>query len=167
MAVHASKRRKLSHSPSPVEQDDVSVESGSQADDVQDDALSNDDEMEDADLGADDVEGEEDEDEDESEDEEEEETKVVKAKKNKSQKPKGASLEASSAAYTGGTFKSNMFKLQVDQMLQSIRPRQGKREATAAEALHKLKKQMDQIPSREAQPVRPPHLPPTLMLKIV
>ncbi|THX96884.1 Nrap protein [Aureobasidium pullulans] len=154
MAVPSSKRRKLSHSPSPVADDDASIASGNQVEDIEEDDMSQDDDAEDADVGADDM----DEDEDESEEEEEVQEKVVKAKDNKAQKAKSnksqaSSLEASSAAYTGGTFKSNMFKLQVDQMLQNIRPRQGKREATAAEALHKLKKQMDAIPNREPLPL--------------
>jgi U3 small nucleolar RNA-associated protein 22 len=147
MAVPSSKRRKLSHSPSPVEDDNVSIASGGLVDNIAEDDMSQDD-MDDANLGADD---------DEESEEEEEEEVQEKAKKNKtkpkSNKSQAASLEASSAAYTGGTFKSNMFKLQVDQMLSSLRPRQGKREASAADALHKIKKQIDAIPNRDALPL--------------
>jgi U3 small nucleolar RNA-associated protein 22 len=150
MAVPSSKRRKLSHSPSPVEDDDVSIASGSPVDNVDDDDMSQDD-MDDANLGVDDLDEEDDE---ESEEEEEVQEKTKKNKpKPKSNKSQASSLEASSAAYTGGTFKSNMFKLQVDQMLSNLRPRQGKREATAADALHKIKKQIDTIPNRDALPL--------------
>jgi U3 small nucleolar RNA-associated protein 22 len=150
MAVPSSKRRKLSHSPSPVEDDDASVTSGSPVDNVVDDDMSQDD-MDDANLGADDL---DEEDEEESEEEEQVQEKIKKNKtKPKSNKSQASSLEASSAAYTGGTFKSNMFKLQVDQMLNNLRPRQGKREATAADALHKIKKQIDAIPNRDALPL--------------
>ncbi|EME40115.1 hypothetical protein DOTSEDRAFT_91388 [Dothistroma septosporum NZE10] len=52
------------------------------------------------------------------------------------------------AAYASGTFKSNVFKLQVDELLGQIRPRQGKRETSAETALHALKKSIEQIPAR-------------------
>jgi U3 small nucleolar RNA-associated protein 22 len=153
MVVPSSKRRKLSHSPSPVEDEHVSIASGSPVDNFDEDEMSQDDDMNDANLSADDM----DEDDDESEEEEEVHDKAKKTKDNKakakSSKSQASSLEASSAAYTGGTFKSNMFKLQVDQMLSNLRPRQGKREATAADALHKIKKQIDAIPNREALPL--------------
>ncbi|KAH0135654.1 hypothetical protein KCU67_g16268, partial [Aureobasidium melanogenum] len=104
MAVPSSKRRKLSHSPSPVEDDQASIASGSQVDDVEED-MSQDDGIEDADIGADDMDDEDD-DEAESEDEEELQEKANKTKDNKtkpkSNKSQPSSLEASSAAYTGG-----------------------------------------------------------------
>ena len=53
-----------------------------------------------------------------------------------------------SAAYASGTFKSNVFKLQVDELLGQIRPRQGKRQTAAETALHALKKSIEQIPAR-------------------
>ncbi|KAK1819029.1 U3 snoRNP protein [Friedmanniomyces endolithicus] len=51
-------------------------------------------------------------------------------------------------AYLAGTSKSNMFKLQVDELLEQIRPRRGKREEAAEKALHSLKKTFDQMPKR-------------------
>ncbi|KAI5247142.1 Nrap protein [Aureobasidium subglaciale] len=150
MAVPSSKRRKLSHSPSPVEDDDVSIASDKQIEDMEDDAVSQDDKMDDAE------ELDEESDEGESEEEEEVQEKVTKAKDNKKggrNVSQASALEASSAAYTGGTFKSNMFKLQVDQMLQNMRPRQGAREAAAGEALHSIKKQIDSMPTREPLPL--------------
>lgn len=128
--------------------DDSLIQDG----DISDPEIPEQDDDQDDDIDEEEEEDEEDEEEEEAEEEEQEKTKAKDTKK--PTKPKQASsLEASSAAYTGGTFKSNMFKLQVDQMLQSIRPRQGKREATAAEALHKLKKQIDSIPARDALPL--------------
>lgn len=50
--------------------------------------------------------------------------------------------------FTSGTFKSNMFKLQVDELLEQVRPRHGKKEAAAESALHKLKTTIDEIPAR-------------------
>ena len=53
------------------------------------------------------------------------------------------------STYTAGTFKSNMFKLQVDELLGQTRPRHGKKETEAEAALHKLKKAIESFPSRE------------------
>ena len=46
-----------------------------------------------------------------------------------------------------------MFKLQVDELLDQIRPRHGKRETAAEDALHKLKSTIDQIPAVSPLPV--------------
>ena len=51
-------------------------------------------------------------------------------------------------AYLAGTSKSNMFKLQVDELLKQIRPRRGKREEAAEKALYSLKTTFDQMPKR-------------------
>ena len=48
--------------------------------------------------------------------------------------------------YVAGNHKSTMFKLQVDELLEQIRPRHGKREIQAEEALHKVKKVSEKIP---------------------
>lgn len=169
MAVPASKRRKLSHSPSVEgsEDDGASFDNTSDQHGQEEDMRFEDESVEDDD---DDEQEEEemngdDDDEDEDEDEEMEQTinnKTAKSTKTKQQKNKATTapgkradaIEASAAAYTGGTFKSNMFKLQVDEMLGQIRPRHGKRETTAEEALHKLKKAIEAIPAREAQSVQ-------------
>ncbi|KAK0921819.1 U3 snoRNP protein [Friedmanniomyces endolithicus] len=50
--------------------------------------------------------------------------------------------------YLAGTSRSNIFKLQVDELLEQIRPRRGKREEAAEKALHSLKKILDQMPAR-------------------
>ncbi|WPG97420.1 Nrap protein [Acrodontium crateriforme] len=64
-----------------------------------------------------------------------------------------ATTDAVAGAYSAGTFKSNMFKLQVDELLQQLRPRRGKREEDAEQALHKLKKTIEQIASRAPVPI--------------
>ena len=179
MAVPATKRRKLSHSPS---------ESGSDAEPVakavkskktkkmdqvgtEEDMRFEDESVED-DYPSEDMDGEEageatssdvvDDDDDDDMRKQSADKKAAKAAKQKAAAAKqkqqagnrANALEASAAAYTGGTFKSNMFKLQVDEMLAHIRPRHGKRETTAEEALHVLKKAIEKIPAREAQSVQ-------------
>ncbi|KAK3698282.1 U3 snoRNP protein, partial [Vermiconidia calcicola] len=54
---------------------------------------------------------------------------------------------------TANTFGSNMFKLQVDELLEEIRPRQSKREIEAEEALQRLKKSIETLPSRGPLPI--------------
>nr|POF02233.1 u3 small nucleolar rna-associated protein 22 [Quercus suber] len=51
-------------------------------------------------------------------------------------------------AYSANTFKSNIFKLQVDELLQQLRPRRGRREEAAEQALHTLKKRLEATPAR-------------------
>ncbi|KAL1303251.1 hypothetical protein AAFC00_006665 [Neodothiora populina] len=171
MAVPASKRRKLSHSPSEQgssDGDEPSLRELNQDGEEQD--MTFEDESVEDDYPSEEMDGDEDEDVDEDTDETDKQPadrKSAKASSKKQQQqqqqqqqaakknnPKRAGmLEASAAAYTGGTFKSNMFKLQVDEMLAQIRPRHGKRETSAEEALHKLKKAIELIPAREAQSV--------------
>lgn len=54
---------------------------------------------------------------------------------------------------TGEVYKSNLFKLQVDELLQRVRPRHGKKEAHAEDALRTLKGIIERIPDREPQGV--------------
>ncbi|OQN95849.1 hypothetical protein B0A48_18134 [Cryoendolithus antarcticus] len=58
-----------------------------------------------------------------------------------------------SRSYESGPSKSGIFKLQMDDMLERVRPRQGKREAAAEAALHRLKQTIEQIAPRPAQSV--------------
>ncbi|ORY15876.1 Nrap protein [Clohesyomyces aquaticus] len=51
--------------------------------------------------------------------------------------------------YTAGVYKSNLFKLQVDELLQQLKLKHGGKEAAAEKAMHKLKSIMEQIPNRE------------------
>ncbi|OCL08708.1 Nrap protein, partial [Glonium stellatum] len=55
--------------------------------------------------------------------------------------------------YTAEVYKSNMFKLQVDELLEQVRPKYGKKEAPAENAMRTLKAIIEQIPSREPLPV--------------
>lgn len=64
-----------------------------------------------------------------------------------------SAVTSGGGAYTSGTFRSNMFKMQVDEMLSHIRPKHGKREAAAEAALHKLKSAIEKTPAREPLPV--------------
>jgi U3 small nucleolar RNA-associated protein 22 len=67
---------------------------------------------------------------------------------------RGASARApQNSAYSAGTFKSSLFKLQVDELLEEIRPRHGKREVEAEAALHRIRQAIDGTPSREPLPV--------------
>ncbi|KAF2500095.1 pre-rRNA processing protein-like protein Utp22 [Lophium mytilinum] len=51
--------------------------------------------------------------------------------------------------YTAEIYKSNLFKLQVDELLKQVKPRYGKKEVT--NAMHALKSIIEQIPNREPQ----------------
>lgn len=57
------------------------------------------------------------------------------------------------SAYSGGNFKSNAFKLQVDELLEQLRPKHGAKEAALDEALHSLRTAIGNIPTREPLPV--------------
>ncbi|KAK4990871.1 U3 snoRNP protein [Elasticomyces elasticus] len=59
------------------------------------------------------------------------------------------STEAIGASYTGEVYKSNMFKMQVDELLGHMRPRRGKIEKHAEAMLHRLKTIIEQIPNCE------------------
>jgi U3 small nucleolar RNA-associated protein 22 len=61
--------------------------------------------------------------------------------------------------YTAEVYKSNMFKLQVDELLQQVKPRYGKKEAPAENAMRTLKIIIEQIPSREPVSVCLPRVP--------
>jgi U3 small nucleolar RNA-associated protein 22 len=61
--------------------------------------------------------------------------------------------------YTAEVYKSNMFKLQVDELLQQVKPRYGKKEAPAENAMRTLKTIIEQIPGREPLSVCAPRIP--------
>ena len=52
-----------------------------------------------------------------------------------------------------GAYSSNMFQLQVDELLLNVRPRKGRMVQTE-NALRKLKNIIEHIPNREPKPVR-------------
>jgi U3 small nucleolar RNA-associated protein 22 len=56
--------------------------------------------------------------------------------------------------YTAESFKSNLFRLQVDELLEQVRLKYGKKAALAEGAMRTLKNIIEQIPRRDALPVR-------------
>jgi len=169
MAAPATKRRKLEHSDS--EEESEGSFAGFDDDNVDSDASAGaeEDELEESDVsmsGADDLEDLENDDDEEDESEEEadgEESRPAQAvKQTPVQKaPKRPAPSLQDSAYTAESFKSNMFKLQVDELLDQVRLKYGKKEAPAENAMRTLKSIIEQIPSRNALPVRN-HMPPLL-----
>ena len=152
----ATKRRKVEHVSSSEEDDDASFASfGDEGSDAgEQDVQVNGDGEEDEDMEA--VEGAEGNDEEDDEDEDNVPERkatatTAKATPDKKQKEKrngDTKAQVGASAYANGTFKSNVFKLQVDELLGQIRPRHGQRETAAETALLKLKKTIEQIPAR-------------------
>jgi U3 small nucleolar RNA-associated protein 22 len=68
--------------------------------------------------------------------------------------PKRPAATLQDGAYTSESFKSNMFKLQVDELLEQVKPKYGKKEAPAENAMRTLKTIIESISSRDALPVR-------------
>ncbi|KAK4611491.1 U3 small nucleolar RNA-associated protein 22 [Fulvia fulva] len=152
MAVPATKRRKTEHVSSDDDSEASFASFGDDADQTEDadaGASADDEEMEEEELDA----ADEDEDGEDAAEDDEENTATTKhtavskpVPQQNGSKPSQAAK--TSAAYASGTFKSNVFKLQVDELLGQIRPRKSKREAAAEAALHGLKKSIEQIPPR-------------------
>ncbi|KAM0717461.1 hypothetical protein Q7P37_007313 [Cladosporium fusiforme] len=160
MALTGNKRRKIDHVSSGDEQDDSASfasfddsKNPENGEEMSEDEMDDDHEMEDG-SGSD----------------EETSTKKEETPANSSVKPTKQQLAAQigrqtgrtsakdalasgASAFTSGTFKSNMFKLQVDELLENIRPKHGKREKAAEEALHALKKTIEQIPAKAPQDI--------------
>ncbi|KAK8236122.1 Nrap protein [Phyllosticta capitalensis] len=163
MAPPAVKRRKLSHD-SDAESSDGGVEVGAvgSGSDVESDDGDSGSAVSDEDVDMGDVAQEE-----ESEDGEDEEEvqSQAKAQNGKSQekpqkskteprKPKrDVDMAEMTGAYTGEVYKSNMFKLQVDELLAQVRPKHGKKEVAAEKALRELKSIIEKIPAREPSTV--------------
>ncbi|KAF2144618.1 uncharacterized protein K452DRAFT_245617, partial [Aplosporella prunicola CBS 121167] len=154
MAPPAVKRRKLSHdSENESSDDDVQAGVAIGGSDISDDDDQS--EISGADVDMDDVS------QDEGEGEGNQKKAQGKARKEKQQKSQGnkqiqpwrRDASEMAGAYTGEVYKSNMFKLQVDDLLEQIRPKHGKREASAEKALRELKAIIEQIPAREAQSI--------------
>lgn len=158
----ATKRRKLKH-----EEEQGSDSDGSFGEDNVNSAISNGDGDDDDDdismdelenMDADGASSEED-----SEDEDEE-TRAPAAKQpkstakpadaEKSKQRRKSDAQPQGGAYTAETFKSNVFKLQVDELLDQVKLRYGKKEAPVENAMRALKTLIEQIPSREPLPVR-------------
>ncbi|KAF2765586.1 pre-rRNA processing protein Utp22 [Teratosphaeria nubilosa] len=162
MATPASKRRKLEHHSSDDDDDDddddASFASFSESDDGQQNGGAQSAMDVDGQVGLEeDSHDDEDEDDDDDDDDDDE---VVEADalapgpagKKSLHQPEPAARKADRkstvdptlSAFSAGTFKSNVFKLQVDELLEQIRPRRGKREEAAEHALHILKKTIEQ-----------------------
>ncbi|KAF9731259.1 hypothetical protein PMIN02_003598 [Paraphaeosphaeria minitans] len=159
----ATKRRKLEH------EEENSGSDASSAEDIANGTFSSDDDERDAnDVSMDDLEdaGDDASANDgslEEEDDKDEEEEVIEARarqqkaaakpkdsdKAKSHKQSDAQLQ--DGAYTAETFKSNVFKLQVDELLDQVKLKYGKKEAPAENAMRTLKTVIEQIPSREPQ----------------
>jgi U3 small nucleolar RNA-associated protein 22 len=153
MAPPAVKRRKL-------EQDDDESEGsfadfGADAPSDHDSAAESDVDME-ASL---DDEAVSDSDDDEGDEEHEKEAATKTSANTAAAPPKPAATKRPAAslqdgAYTAETFKSNMFKLQVDELLEQVKPKHGTKAATADNAMRTLKTIIEQIPARDALSVR-------------
>jgi U3 small nucleolar RNA-associated protein 22 len=57
------------------------------------------------------------------------------------------------AAFTGEVYKSNVFKLQVDDLLQGVHPKYTTKDKAIGEVLRKLKNIIEAIPARAAAPI--------------
>ncbi|GAB7361344.1 hypothetical protein MBLNU230_g1400t1 [Neophaeotheca triangularis] len=156
MALPAQKKRKTEHVTSDEESDEGSFASfgdsgqdavdgaGQSSEEEEDDRFGNDNEEEPYDESMDDEAGAED----------VEDAPVRHAAQSQKIAPKTQPRKPETGgAYTGGNFKSNAFKLQVDELLEQIRPKHGAKEAAIDEALHSLRTAIGQIPAREPLPV--------------
>lgn len=170
MAPPAVKRRKLSHdsdehsSDGAIDSRFAAKDTASSDDDDQSDVSAADVDM-DAVSHDEDEDGSEQEDDDESEGGEETSARQAQAKSSEKKKTQNSQKEVRrgplrdrdmaelTGAYTGEVYKSNMFKLQVDELLDQIRPKHGKKEAAAEKALRELKVIIENIPAREPSSV--------------
>ncbi len=166
MAPPATKRRKLQQSEDESEGSFAGFEERDSAgEDVSDETNG-----QDSDVS---MEGPE-EDDDISDDEDAEESVVAQSKKPATastvvlaQKPtKRPAATVQDGAYTSESFKSNMFKLQVDELLEQVKPKYGKKEAPAENAMRTLKAIIEQIPSREPLPVCATRVPCEALLTL-
>ncbi|KAL6709525.1 U3 snoRNP protein [Coniothyrium glycines] len=164
MAPPATKRRKLEHSD-PEEDSDGSFASFDQTNGAEVDGSDAEDSGDASDTAMGDLEDLDDNTEDDGEDDEEdpdvEEDALVHESRKQNVAGKAASSQRSAkravpslqdGVYTAETFKSNMFKLQVDEMLEQVKPKYGKREAPAENAMRALKAIIEQIPKRDPLP---------------
>ncbi|KAL6150085.1 U3 snoRNP protein [Exserohilum turcicum] len=90
---------------------------------------------------------------DESVHEDSKQTSSGKATSAPKQAPKRPAPSLQDGVYTADSFKSNMFKLQVDELLDQVKLKYGKKEAPAENAMRTLKTIIEQIPSRDPLPI--------------
>ncbi|EMD68750.1 hypothetical protein GGP41_008750 [Bipolaris sorokiniana] len=171
MAPPAIKRRKLEHSDSEAESEGSFAEfdeTNSGADLNGSDAEDGHDESDDLSMdGAQEIEdGDNDDEEDENMSEDEEESPEAEESVQESKKqtttakatsapkpPKRPAPSLQDGVYTAESFKSNIFKLQVDELLEQVKLKYGKKEAPAENAMRTLKTIIEQIPSRDPLPI--------------
>lgn len=177
MAAHANKRRKVDHVSS---EDEDAASFASFGDDDRPDRPFEDEDLDELDGGNDGVdEGSAENGESEEQEEDEEEQEVAIGHETKSgDSRRGGDREQQrwpsndipgktkpitttstsgrfvrSTSYATATFKSSLFKLQVDELLEQIRPKHGKREAQAEAALHQIKRAIEGVEGKPALPV--------------
>jgi U3 small nucleolar RNA-associated protein 22 len=171
MAPPAIKRRKLEHSESEAESEGSFAdfdETNSAVESDEGDAENGQDESDDVSMGSaqetDDNDDDLDQDDDMSKSEkenfiakesvQESNKQTVDGKATSAPKPpKRPAPSLQDGVYTAESFKSNMFKLQVDELLDQVKLKYGKKEAPAENAMRTLKTIIEQIPSRDALPV--------------
>jgi U3 small nucleolar RNA-associated protein 22 len=154
MAPPATKRRKLSHSGSSDEDDSIisgSDDLAGHGSEELDNSSGDEDVIEEhGHHGEEDTLGSEDE-----EVEPAEEDAPVAAKKRKLENGhkmrNGINDIPQDGVYTGEIYKSNLFKLQVDELLKQVKPNYGKMEAPMIHAMGTLRKIINSIPSREPE----------------
>ncbi|KAF2660693.1 Nrap protein [Lophiostoma macrostomum CBS 122681] len=82
---------------------------------------------------------------------EEKHTNLDRQKKTRLQP--GLAERPQDGVYNAEVYKSNMFKLQMDDLLQQVRVKYGKKEAPAEDAMRVLKDIIEQLPNREPQTI--------------
>jgi len=86
--------------------------------------------------------------------EEQDSAKKSGKKAKHSHKIKKSKDELLSGSFVGEVYKSNLFKLQLDELLNSITPKFSRREGAVKEALHAIKDIVNAAPDREPMTVR-------------
>jgi U3 small nucleolar RNA-associated protein 22 len=151
MAPHATKRRKVSHSPDDSEVD-VAIDSPSSPSisEVGDETKVFDQISDDGSSGNDDESG--------AGMRKSEESSVLLNSSGHSQQQvrpnQPTNRDSSGVAFTGEVFKSNLFQLQVDELLEQIRPKKSKQDILVERELRSLKAVIEAIPARAPVSVR-------------
>jgi len=162
MAPPATKRRKLEHSDSEDESEGSFTGFGStngadshesDAEEVADDSGFSMNELEDSDDDEDMSDGEGNHSEEEKAVREKSKSAAAAKTANEQKLHKRPASSLQDGVYTAESFKSNMFKLQVDELLEQVRPKSGKKTAPVENAMRTLKTILEQIPSRDPLPV--------------
>lgn len=161
MAPSAIKRRKLEHSDSD-EASEASFAGFDEADHVLANGHAEEDVVNSSDVSMDGLEDFDDDDVDDDDDDEQQQhvhasrkPAISTAPTTAQKPPKRPSSSFQDGVYTAESFKSNIFKLQLDELLEQVKPRYGKKEAPVENAMRTLKSIFEQIPNREPLSVCP------------